>query len=160
MSRSAALAAAICCADGDPYLRNRDLLIWFDPNYMPNPLVYRLMRQSLDAPITEDALNVRLALNATARREAFSRNTTQTGAAEAKEDCYAKWVQEDIGKAKRNGGIVTTYPVDLGKYCWQVGNIFVFFHPYFPAHTPRTCRPIGRLHIVDRAASPCKNQGT
>ena len=68
-----------------------------------------------------------MTLNATARREVLSRNTTQTGAAEAKEDCYAKWEQEDIGKAKRNGGIVTTYPVDLGKYCWQVGNIFVFF---------------------------------
>ena len=150
VSRSAALAAAIRCADGNPYFRNPDLAIWLDPNYMPNPLVYRLMRQALDAPIAEDALNTRMTLNATARREVLSRNTTQTGAAEAKEDCYAKWEQEDIGKAKRNGGIATTYPVNLGKYCWQVGNIFVFFHPYFPAHTPRACRPIGRLHPNER----------
>ena len=35
-------------------------------------------------------------------------------------------MQEDIGKAKRNGNIVTTYPVDLGKYCWQEGNISAF----------------------------------
>lgn len=150
VSRSAALAAAIRCADGEPHFHNPDLAIWLDPNYMPNPLVYRLTRQALDAPITEDALNTRLTLNATARRKVFSRNTTQTGAAEAKEDCYDKWVQEDIGKAKCNGGIVTTYPVDLGKYCWQVGNIFVFFNPYSPAHTPQTCRPIGRLHPDER----------
>lgn len=145
VSRSAALAAAIRCASG-----GSDLPIWHDPNYMPNPLVYRLMRQALDAPITEDALNARLALNATSRREAFSRSTAQTDAAEAKEDCYAKWVQEDLRKAEHNGGIATTYPVDLGKYCWQVGNIFVFFDPYSPADKPRNCLPIGRLHPDER----------
>ena len=79
VSRSAALAAAIRCADGDD-----DLSIWRDQNYMPNPLVYRLARRVLDAPITEDALNARLALNAAARRKAFSKNVTQTGAVEAK----------------------------------------------------------------------------
>ena len=79
VSRSAALAAAIRCADGDS-----DFPIWDDPNYMPNPLAYRLMRRVLDVPITEDALNARLALNAAARRKAFSRNVTQTGAVEAK----------------------------------------------------------------------------
>jgi hypothetical protein len=51
---------------------------------MPNPLVYRLTRRVLNAPITEDALNDRLALNATARRKAFSKKVTQTGAVEAK----------------------------------------------------------------------------
>ena len=79
VSRSAALAAAIRCADG-----GSDFSIWDGPNYMPSPLVYRLARRVLNAPITEDALNDRLALNATARRKAFSKKVTQTGAVEAK----------------------------------------------------------------------------
>lgn len=79
VSRSAALAAAIQHAGG-----GNDLPIWRDQNYMPNPLVYRLTRRVFDAPTTEDALNVRLALNAAARRKAFSKNVTQTVAVEAK----------------------------------------------------------------------------
>mgnify|MGYP000194975877 CR=1 FL=1 len=58
-------------------------------------------------------------------------------------------MQEDIGKAKRNGNIVTTYPVDLGKYCWQVGNIFVRFD-LLHSHELQRCAPLGRLHLEER----------
>lgn len=72
VSRSAALAAAIRCADG-----GSDFSIWDDPNYMPNPLVYRLMREALGLGVSEQELKERLNLNAAARRAAFSHSANQ-----------------------------------------------------------------------------------
>lgn len=72
VSRSAALAAAIRCADG-----GSDFSIWDDPNYMPNPLVYRLMCEALGLGISEQELKERLNLNAAARWAAFSHFANQ-----------------------------------------------------------------------------------
>lgn len=72
VSRSAALAAAIRCADG-----GSDFSIWDDPNYMPNPLVYRLMREALGLGVSEQELKERLNLNAAARWAAFSHFANQ-----------------------------------------------------------------------------------
>lgn len=72
VSRSAALAAAIQHAGG-----GNDLPIWRDQDYMPNPLVYRLMCEALGLGVSEQELKERLNLNATARWAAFSHFANQ-----------------------------------------------------------------------------------
>ena len=72
VSRSAALTAAILHTDGDD-----DLSIWRDQNYMPNPLVYRLMCEALGLGVSEQELKERLNLNAAARWAAFSHFANQ-----------------------------------------------------------------------------------
>ena len=56
VSRSAAVAAAISYA-----LTGADDVIWTDPRFRPNPLVYALTREALGLPCEEDSLQARIA---------------------------------------------------------------------------------------------------
>lgn len=58
VSRSAAVAAAISYA-----MTGADDVIWADPRFRPNPLVYALTREALGLPCEEDSLRARTACN-------------------------------------------------------------------------------------------------
>ena len=67
-SRSPAVAAAVM-----RYLGMDDLQIWNDPRYHPNMLVFSMLAEALDVPVTDEELDLRMYLNQKAFRDALRR---------------------------------------------------------------------------------------
>ena len=62
-SRSAAIAAAVLSGSGQS-----DMIIWKNPKYRPNSLVYRYVREAYSLPVTHAELLQRTAINEEALR--------------------------------------------------------------------------------------------
>ena len=67
-SRSPAVAAAVM-----RYLELDDLPIWNDPRYHPNMLVFSMLAEALDVPVTDEEMDLRMYINQKAFRDALQR---------------------------------------------------------------------------------------
>ena len=68
-SRSTAIAAAIY-----RYMRQDEMMIWKNPHYHPNPLVYQLQCQAFGVPVSRFCVRYRTWLNHRARSNAIKRS--------------------------------------------------------------------------------------
>ena len=66
-SRSTAMAAAIA-----RYINSDEIKIWFNPHYHPNPLVYKLLCDSLGVYVSEKEVADKVAVNQKAFSDAIN----------------------------------------------------------------------------------------